>query len=169
VTTTPTDFPTGDFARRLLLPGAFFIRTLPTTFPQAPQRVRLGSQLFYIIHFLHDCFNDAGFDRSVRQRASQQFRAAAGLGNDCMNAPVAGFSVVYNANMLTPADGSRPRMRMYNFTSPLIIGTSRPAGIAGKKNIGISQTGIQNFDITSDIVIAHFLILFSCTIRTLPL
>jgi hypothetical protein len=157
VTTTPTDFPTGDFRAQITAPGAF-LHTHTGGGVSASATARQGGvqQLFYNINFLHDWFYDVGFDEASGNSQADNF-GRGGLGNDSMRAQSQDFQSFNNANMLTPADGSRPRMRMYNFTSPANhIELQSPAGIAGKRNIGISQTGIQNFDIMSDIVIATF-------------
>src|SRR5262249_39727407 len=67
------------------------------------------------------------------------------------------FSGFSNANMQTPADGTRPRMRMYVFPSlSNMLDIQAPAAILGKVNIGISMSGPQSFDINQDIVIATF-------------
>ncbi|HEX8567381.1 MAG TPA: M36 family metallopeptidase [Pyrinomonadaceae bacterium] len=156
-TTTPTDIPTGDFRAQITAPGAF-LHTHVGGDVSASAAARQGGiqQLFYNINFLHDWFYDAGFNEASGNAQANNF-GRGGLENDSMKAQSQDFQSFNNANMLTPADGSRPRMRMYNFTSPAShLELQAPAGIAGKKNIGISQTGIQNFDITSDIVIATF-------------
>jgi hypothetical protein len=156
-TTTPTDPPNGDFRAQITAPGAF-LHTHVGDGVSGSAEARQGSiqQLFYNINFLHDWFYDAGFDEASGNSQTDNF-GRGGLGNDSMKAQVQDFAAFNNANMLTPADGSRPRMRMYNFNSPAShLELQLPAGIAGKKNIGISQSGTQNFDITSDIVIATF-------------
>jgi large repetitive protein len=58
--------------------------------------------------------------------------------------------------MQTPADGARPRMRMYNFPSPANHLEVTTAAI-GKVRLGISQTGVQaRTDVTGEIVRATF-------------
>lgn len=59
--------------------------------------------------------------------------------------------------MATPADGQRPRMRMYRFPNLANhLEIQAPAGIAGKKRIGVSQSGFQVFDVTAEVVMATF-------------
>ncbi len=114
------------------------------------------TQLFYDVNFLHDWFYDAGFNEASGNAQTNNF-GRGGLGNDNIKGQVEDTASFSNANMLTPADGARPRMRMYNF--PNLANTldiQAPAGIANKVTLGISQTGLRNFDINSDIVIATF-------------
>ncbi|MDX6384619.1 MAG: hypothetical protein QOK48_2192, partial [Blastocatellia bacterium] len=113
-------------------------------------------QLFYDINFLHDWFYDAGFNEAAGNAQINNF-GRGGLGADSIKAQAQDASSFSNANMLTPADGGRPRMRMYNFPNPAnTLDISAPAGIAGKYGIGIAQSGLRNFDINNDIVIATF-------------
>jgi hypothetical protein len=157
VTTTPVDPPNGDFRAQISMVDAFLHNHIAdTNHGTAEQRQGSIQQLFYNLNFLHDWYYDAGFDEASGNAQTNNF-ARGGLGNDSIKAQVQDFASFNNANMLTPADGGRPRMRMYTFTSPANhLDIQGPAAIAGKTNIGISQTGTQAWDVTAEIVIATF-------------
>ncbi|MDQ4123101.1 MAG: M36 family metallopeptidase [Acidobacteriota bacterium] len=156
-TTNPTDVPTGDYRAQLSGPNAFHHnRTGDGSTSTAAARQGSIVQLFYNINFLHDWFYDAGFDEASGNSQTNNF-GRGGLGNDSMKAQVQDVAGFNNANMLTPADGSRPRMRMYVFPSLANhLDIQSPAGVAAKRSIGVSMSGPQSFDITSEIVIATF-------------
>jgi hypothetical protein len=114
------------------------------------------TQLFYNINFLHDWYYDAGFNELAGNAQTNNF-ARGGLGSDNIKGQAQDTSSFSNANMLTPADGTRPRMRKYNFPNPAnMLDLQAPAALVSKVNIGISQTGKRDFDVTSNIVIATF-------------
>ena len=74
-----------------------------------------------------------------------------GLGNDSIFAEAQDFTGTNNANMFTPADGQRPRMRMFLWTSGLsIVKVDSPAAIAGVKTSNTAEFGAQAFDLTAD-------------------
>src|SRR5207253_10070796 len=96
---------------------------------------------FYDINFLHDWFYVSGFDEASKNAQASNY-GRAGLGGDNIKAQAEDFQSRNNANMLTPADGARPRMRMYVFDGPgpdnrLII--HAPGAIAGDyRNVGFA-------------------------------
>jgi hypothetical protein len=122
------------------------------------------TQLFYNINFLHDWYYDSGFNEVSGNAQTNNF-GRGGVGNDSIKGQSQDFQSFSNANMLTPADGGRPRMRMYNFPNLAnMLDIQAPAGIVGKTNIGIAQSGIRNFDVTTNIVIPVFTATPACTI-----
>ncbi|HEY8560690.1 MAG TPA: M36 family metallopeptidase [Pyrinomonadaceae bacterium] len=146
----------GDF--RALASGTSFPFThVPDASPLSAA-ARQGSiqQLFYNLNFLHDWFYDAGFDEASGNAQNDNF-GRGGLGGDSMKAQAQDVSGRNNANMLTPADGARPRMRMYLFDSnaPKFLDVLAPAAIAGKRAVGTSQSGPQTFDMTAQVVAAQ--------------
>ena len=156
-TTTPTDVPNGDHRAQISAPDSFLYTHQPDVDAfSANARQASIIQLFYNVNFLHDWFYDAGFDEASGNAQTDNY-GRGGLGSDNIKGQAQDFQSFSNANMLTPADGSRPRMRMYNFPNPAnTLDVQAPAGIASKLRIGISQTGLRNFDVTGDIVIATF-------------
>ncbi|HEX6099721.1 MAG TPA: M36 family metallopeptidase [Thermoanaerobaculia bacterium] len=151
------DPPTGDH-RALVTGSDQFLHTTTPDVDAFSAGARQGAivQLFYNINFLHDWYYDSGFTELARNGQKNNF-GRGGLGNDDIKSQVQDTASFNNANMLTPSDGTRPRMRMYNFPNLAnTLDVQAPAGIASKIRIGISQTGVRNFDINSDIVIATF-------------
>ena len=156
-TTTPTDIPTGDFRAQATGPNAFqHSFTAGTDTSKAEARQAAIQQMFYNLNFLHDWFYDAGFDEPSGNAQTDNY-GRGGLAADNIKAQAQDFSGFNNANMATPADGSRPRMRMYIFPSiGNVLDVQATPAAAGKRNIGISMSGPQAFDITADIVKATF-------------
>jgi uncharacterized repeat protein (TIGR01451 family) len=164
-TTTPTDPATGDFRAQITGPGQFLHAQIPDgNGALAEGRQGAIQQLFYNINFLHDWYYDTGFNEAAGNAQDNNF-GRGGLGNDSIKGQAQDFSGFSNANMLTPADGGRPRMRMYVFPSPANnVEIQAPTAIAGKKAIGISMSGPQTFDITGNIVTATFAAAPACTV-----
>jgi hypothetical protein len=157
VTTTPADPPNGDYRAQITAPDQFLHTHVPEVSTSSAD-ARQGSiqQLFYDINFLHDWYYDAGFDEASLNAQTNNF-GRGGLGNDNIRAQAQDFSGFNNANMQTPPDGTRPRMRMYAFPSLANhLDIQAPAAIVGKANVGVAIAGPQSFDMTNDIVIATF-------------
>jgi hypothetical protein len=157
----PDGFSAGDFRAPLSAPGQFLYTYDVTLDPQAntTQQKAAITQLFYNNNFLHDFYYDAGFDEVARNAQTDNY-GRGGLGNDSIKAQAQDFSGTNNANMSTPADGSRPRMRMYVFSGPtnrFITVNSQPGsdllGTYDKTRTNVSTTfGAQSFDVTQDVV-----------------
>ncbi len=156
-TTVPSDPPTGDFRAQLTGPKQFLNTHIPeVNTNSAAGRQASVQQLFYNINFLHDWFYDSGFDESAGNAQTDNY-GRGGLGNDNIRGQAQDFASFYNANMLTPADGTRPRMRMYNFIhSENRLEITAPAEIEDIVNIGIAVGGPSAFDVTAEIVTATF-------------
>ena len=161
----PTDPPTGDFRAQLTAPGQFLHAQIPDgNVTLAEGRQGAIQQLFYNNNFLHDWYYDAGFDEASGNAQTDNF-GRGGLGNDSIKAQAQDFSGFANANMSTPADGGRPRMRMYMFPSLAnMIELQAPAALAGKLTIGVSMSGPQAFDLTADVAIAAFTAAPACAV-----
>ena len=164
-TTTPTDVANGDHRAQITAAGQFLHTHQPDVDAfSATARQASITQLFFDINFLHDWFYDSGFDEAAGNAQKSNY-GRGGLENDDIKAQAQDFASFNNANMLTPADGTRPRMRMYNFPNlSNKLDVQAPAGIAGRIRIGISQTGTRNFDVTSDIVVATFSAAPTCSV-----
>lgn len=157
ITTTPVDPPNGDHRAQITAADQFLFTHQPDV-DGASVSARSAAivQMFYNINFLHDWFYDSGFNETARNGQKSNF-GRGGLENDDLRAQAQDFQSFSNANMLTPADGGRPRMRMYNFPNPAnTLSIQAPAGIAGNLRIGVSQTGTRAFDVTANVVIATF-------------
>jgi large repetitive protein len=99
-------------------PGVFDYTFDPTIAPNTPaNQIRASTtQLFYTTNWLHDYYYDSGFTESAGVAQNDNYGRHPTGANDAMEAQAQdGFSVGNsdNANMLTPADGAKPRMQMY--------------------------------------------------------
>ncbi|MEA2338525.1 MAG: large repetitive protein, partial [Thermoanaerobaculia bacterium] len=161
----PVDPPTGDHHAFTSAVDSFIYTHQPDVDAySAAARQASITQLFYNINFLHDWYYDSGFNEVSRNAQTNNF-GRGGIGSDNIKGQSQDFQSFSNANMLTPADGGRPRMRMYNFPNLAnMLDVQAPAAIVGKTNIGIAQSGIRNFDITTNIVIPVFTASPACTI-----
>ena len=109
--------PPDDFRANLTAAG-LFDRTYDTAKEanvSADQQKAAVTQLFYDVNYLHDWFYLAGFDE-VAGNAQAKNYGRGGKEGDSLKAQAQDYSGTDNANMLTPADGAQPRMRMYTFT-----------------------------------------------------
>jgi hypothetical protein len=81
--------------------------------------------MFFHVNWLHDRWYEAGFDEASGNAQMDNY-GRGGLGGDPILAEGNDFSGTDNANMATPADGSSPRMQMYEFkgVAPLPSRTS---------------------------------------------
>lgn len=108
------------------------------------------TNLFYINNWLHDWFYDAGFDEVSGNAQTNNF-GRGGAGSDSIFAEGQDFASLNNANMSTPADGGRPRMRMYVYSGAgaQLVKITAPAAIAGIKTSGNAAFGPQAFDLSN--------------------
>jgi extracellular elastinolytic metalloproteinase len=74
------------------------------------------SNLFYLNNVIHDKLYRHGFNEAAGSFQTNNF-GKGGAGNDPVNAEAQDGGGTNNANFSTPADGSRPRMQMYLWTS----------------------------------------------------
>jgi hypothetical protein len=153
----PVDPPIGDHHAFTSAVDSFIYTHQPDVDAySAAARQASITQLFYNINFLHDWYYDSGFNEASLNAQTNNF-GRGGIGADSIKGQSQDFQSFSNANMLTPADGGRPRMRMYNFPNVAnMLDIQAPAAIVAKTNIGIAQSGVRNFDITTNIVIATF-------------
>ncbi len=112
------------------------------------------TNLFYTNNWLHDWYYDAGFDEVAGNAQTNNF-GRGGLGGDSIFAEAQDFTGANNASMSTPADGQRPRMRMFLWSSASALArVNAPAAIAGARQAGTAEFGPQAFDVTADLVAA---------------
>lgn len=83
----------------------------------ADQRAASVTSVFYLVNWMHDWFYDAGFDEASGNAQKSNY-GRGGEENDAINAIAISQDGYNNANMMTPADGLSPTMRMYVFTGP---------------------------------------------------
>ena len=88
------------------------------------------TNLFYWNNIIHDITYQYGFTEPAGNfQANNQGRG--GAQNDYVIAIAQSSTGTNNANFATPADGSRPRMRMYLFDGPANVKVNAPGSIAG--------------------------------------
>ena len=89
----------------------------PTVTSPSPNQQFNTTNLFYWNNLIHDLAYIYGFTESARNfQNNNQGRGSAGA--DYVLAEAQDGGGTNNANFATPADGSRPRMQMYLWTSP---------------------------------------------------
>jgi len=72
--------------------------------------------MFYQVNWQHDYWYQRGFDELARNAQTDNY-GRGGAANDSVMSEGQDFSGTDNANMSTPADGSRPRMQMFIFAA----------------------------------------------------
>ncbi|HEU5133890.1 MAG TPA: M36 family metallopeptidase [Steroidobacteraceae bacterium] len=75
------------------------------------------TNLFYLNNIIHDVQYNYGFDEAAGNFQLNNY-GRGGLGNDPVRAEAQDGAGTNNANFGTPADGARPRMQMFVWTSP---------------------------------------------------
>ena len=149
--------PPGDFRADVTAPG-MFDRTYDTTKdPKATvdQQKAAITQLFYNVNYLHDWFYLAGFDEKAGNAQDKNY-GRGGKEGDSLKAQAQDYSGTDNANMYTPSDGSRPRMRMYVFHGINFgqVEVTAPASLQRAYVFVPALFGPQTFDLTGLVVAA---------------
>ena len=75
------------------------------------------TNLFYLNNLIHDVQYQYGFDEAAGNFQVNNY-GRGGAGNDSVRAEAQDGAGTNNANFSTPADGARPRMQMFVWTSP---------------------------------------------------
>jgi extracellular elastinolytic metalloproteinase len=112
----PNGIGQGDVVATTTGPGVFghrYDHTKPASDPQNLQNSIVG--MFFHVNWLHDRWYEAGFDEASGCAQQDNF-GRGGVGGDPILAEGNDFSGTDNANMSTPAEGSSPRMQMFEFT-----------------------------------------------------
>jgi large repetitive protein len=150
----PADPATADFRAQITSAGEFLHTHTPDADPKISEaRQGMIQQLFYDVNFLHDWYYEAGFNEgSGNAQASNYGRG--GAENDRLRAEGQDVSSRNTSNMLTPADGTSPRMQMFLFDANAIkfVDVLTPAAAAGRRVVGTAQFGAQTFDVTNEVV-----------------
>ena len=148
---------TGDLHACVSSPGAFDHRHDPAVAPASgrTQVMAAVTNLFYMINYLHDWYYDAGFDEAAGNGQESNF-GRGGLGADSLIAEAQDYANTNNADMTTPADGARPKMRMYLWSSSIALAkVLAPAALAGLRDAGTASFGPASFDVTAALVVAR--------------
>ena len=115
-----------------------------------PDQIKASvTQAFYVTNWLHDWFYDSGFDEKAGNGQVSNL-GRGGVENDPLLIEAqdsADNGASNNANMSTPADGARPRMRMYLFTNVgnAVISVATQSGLpvlpASNTHVGSASFG----------------------------
>jgi len=90
---------------------------LPLSQPPSGYRPAAVTNLFYLNNIIHDVQYQYGFDEAAGNFQVNNY-GRGGAGNDSVRAEAQDGAGTNNANFGTPADGARPRMQMFVWTSP---------------------------------------------------
>ena len=143
-----------DFHACVSSPGIFAHTYDPALAPKASRTQSAAAvvNLFYTGNWLHDWYYDAGF-REIDGNAQTSNFGRGGLGGDSMKVQAQDNAGLNNANMSTPADGGRPRMRLYLFTgNEAAAVTVSPPGT--NLPVGKADFGPGGFDLAATMILA---------------
>ena len=106
---------------------------------------------FFMVNWMHDWYYDSGFTEATGNGQLDNL-GRGGVPNDPLlvtSQAGANTGLRNNADMSTPADGARPRMRMFLWTA----GTATTlTSVAGRPHTEAFAAGPRNFDLTGQIV-----------------
>jgi len=148
--------PGADLRASVTAPG-LFDSTFDTTLAPNANDTQLEAatvNLFYVTNFLHDWFYDAGFDEAAGNAQALNF-GRGGLEGDSLKAEAQDSSGRNFSDMVTPADGARPRMQLYIYNGVPMLQVNAPASLAGNIENGRAVFGAQVFDVAGDVKILN--------------
>jgi len=150
----PDYFSAGDMWGTTSAPDTFDYTFDPLLQPGSStnQRQAAIAQLFFTNNWLHDAFYEAGFDEAAKNAQLDNY-GRGGVAGDPVEAQAQDYSGTDNANMLTPADGTSPRMQMYVFNGFVVteLTVTAPAAIAGTYDTA-GTIGAPTYAIAGDLV-----------------
>jgi extracellular elastinolytic metalloproteinase len=117
--------------------------------------------LFYINNFMHDFTFKYGFNEAAGNFQQKNYKGSTfvnGYEGDAVQAEARDGSGTNNANFATQADGTKPRMQMYEWTSGgKALTINSPASIAGTYDAGTATWGKQldSIPFIGDLVLAY--------------
>jgi hypothetical protein len=106
---------------------------------------------FFLVNWMHDWYYDSGFTEATANGQADNF-GRGGVANDPLlvtSQAGANTGLRNNADMATPADGARPRMRMFLWTAGTATSVTSPKGTARSEAFA---AGPRNFDLTAELV-----------------
>ena len=117
----------------------------------ATQSKAAAVNAFYLVNWMHDWWYDSGFTEATGTGQADNFGRGGVAGDPLLILAQAGANIGNrnNANMATPGDGARPRMRMYLWTSGTVTSVDGPNGALPSEALG---TGPHTFDLIGDLV-----------------
>ncbi len=108
---------------------------------------------FFVVNWMHNWFYDSGFTEATGNAQADNFGRGGIAGDSMIVAAQAGANVGSrnNATMSTPADGLRPRMRMFLWTAGTLTSLDTPAGTVQSEPFA---AGPRDFELTGEVVAA---------------
>jgi hypothetical protein len=107
---------------------------------------------FFVVNWMHDWWYDSGFTETTRNGQLDNL-GRGGVANDRLLVQAqagANAGLRDNADMLTPADGGQPRMRMFLWTAGISVSLASPTGPMRSNRF---LNGPHAFDVTGDLVL----------------
>lgn len=118
------------------------------------------TNLFYLNNRIHDVFYIFGFTPAARNFQQTNF-GLGGVGNDSVNAEAQDGGGTNNANFASPADGNKPRMQMYLWSTVnrLFFYNAPSAAVPRQPLAGTAVFGppLDNVGVTGDIKLSSVL------------
>ena len=118
-----------------------------------PEQTKAGAvNSFFLVNWMHDWWYDSGFTEVTRNGQLDNL-GRGGVGNDrLLIAAQAGANTGSrnNASMATPADGARPRMRMFLWTAGADTELTTPGGVVPSDSF---SSGPRSFSVTGELAI----------------
>jgi hypothetical protein len=117
-----------------------------------PDQQKAGAvNLFFMGNWMHDWYYDSGFTEVTRNAQLDNYGRGGVAGDPLLLLGQAGANIGNrnNANMATPADGARPRMRMYTWTKGTTTSVEGPNGPLFSEAF---VQGPREFELTGDLV-----------------
>lgn len=124
----------------------------PTATPDQSKAATVNA--FFLVNWMHDWFYDSGFTEATGNAQKDNY-GRGGVANDPLLVLAQAGALTgqrNNANMSTPADGARPRMRMYLWTSGTVSSLTTPSGVITTESFA---AGPRTFDLTAEIVVGQ--------------
>ena len=109
--------------------------------------------VFFIVNWMHDWWYDSGFTEATRNAQANNF-GRGGVANDPLLVQAqagANAGLRNKADMTTPGDGGRPRMRMFLWTAGTATSVATPGGLVVHGEA--FAAGPRSFDLTGELVI----------------
>ncbi|HZJ64254.1 MAG TPA: M36 family metallopeptidase [Kofleriaceae bacterium] len=107
---------------------------------------------FFVVNWMHDWWYDSGFTETTRNGQLDNY-GRGGIANDRLLIQAqagANTGLRNNADMLTPADGGQPRMRMFLWTAGISVSIASPTGAMRSSRF---INGPHSFDLTGDLIL----------------
>ncbi|HEX3474582.1 MAG TPA: M36 family metallopeptidase [Kofleriaceae bacterium] len=106
---------------------------------------------FFMVNWMHDWYYDSGFTEATGNGQLDNLGRGGVPGDPLLVTSQAGANTGLrnNADMSTPSDGARPRMRMFLWTAGTVTGLSAPTGTPRSEPFA---AGPRDFDLTGSLI-----------------